>query len=187
MTICATINGQNEDFKDPQEFRIPTDSTSAAISNGTIKTFKNVFAGKPGVAAGYGFIIPAGGQFYNKRYWKVPIVLAADAVAIGFFIYNRNLWLDFQEALEIKIEDPDYTYRGISSAESLRQLRNEFQLDTERAGIAIVIVHVASVIEAFTDRHLMEFDISEDLTWELQPQRYPVFGHSASIGLTYTF
>lgn len=192
LVICFSIAQisyaqVNEDFDDPEKFRVPADSTAAPIANGTIKTFKMIFSGKPGIAAGYALVIPGAGQLYNKRYWKAPIVWAADAAAITYFIYNRQLWLDFQSALEMKIEDPSFTYRGITSEESMRAFRNQFQLDTERAGIAIVIIHVASIIEAFTDRHLMEFDVSEDLSLDIQPQTYPIFGSSASLGITYTF
>ncbi len=182
-----TNYAQEEDFDDPEKIRIPSDSTSAPIQNGTLQTFRAVFEGKPGKAAAYAFCIPGGGQLYNKRYWKAPIVWAADATAIGFFIYNRNLWLEFQEALELKIDDPSYVHRGISSEESIRSLRNQFQLDTERAGIAILIVHVASVVEAFTDRHLMEFDVSEDLSYEIKPQVIPFTGAIPSLGIVYTF
>lgn len=178
---------QVEDFEDPQEFRIPTDSTAAPTQNGTLKTIKTIFDGNPGKALAYGLLIPSGGQFYNKRYWKVPLVLAADVTTISIFINNRRLWLEFREALEIKIEDPTFVYRGIESAESIRQLRNQFQLDTERAGIAVIVVHLVSAIEAFTDRHLMEFDTTEDLSLQIQPQNYPLLGSSASIGVVYSF
>jgi hypothetical protein len=187
ILIKSACYAQTEDFGDPQEFRIPADSTAAPTQNGTLETFKTIFEGKPGKAVTYGLIIPAGGQLYNKRYWKAPLVWAADATAIYYFVRNRSLWLGFQEALEIKIEDPTYVYLGISSEESIRQFRNQFQLDTERAGIAIIIIHLASVIEAFTDRHLMEFDTTEDLSIGIQPQIYPFYGSSASIGVTYKF
>lgn len=187
LFIIGCSYGQNEDFDDPEKFRIPTDSTSAPTKNGTLETFRTIFEGNPGKAVTYGLLIPGGGQLYNKRYWKAPLVWAADATAIYFFVRNRQLYLGFQEALELKIEDSSYVYLGISSEESIRQFRNQFQLDMERAGIAIVIVHLASVIEAFTDRHLMEFDTSEDLSLRIQPQTYPVFGNSASFGVVYNF
>ena len=187
LFMIGTIYGQETDFDDPQEFRIPSDSTSAPTKNGTLETFKTIFDGKPGKAVTYGLLIPAGGQLYNKRYWKAPLVWAGDATAIYFFVTNRQLYLDFQEALEIKIEDPSYSFLGISSEESIRQFRNQFRLDMERAGIAIVIVHLGSVIEAFTDRHLMEFDTSEDLSFTITPQIYPIIGSSASLKMVYKF
>src|SRR5689334_7605614 len=40
---------------------------------------------KPGRAALYSAIIPGAGQFYNKDYWKIPIIYAALGT-LGYFI-----------------------------------------------------------------------------------------------------
>lgn len=165
----------------------PQDTIPAKLERGLLQTFKVIFSGEPGKVAAYGLLIPAGGQIYNKRYWKVPIVLAADAGAVYWYVYNRTLCQRYQRAYELFLSGDIQSYRGISSKESLRLLRNQYQLDSERAGITVIVIHLVSMIEAFTDAHLMNFDISEDLSFHVKNFNMPTYGQVSGIGLSYTF
>ena len=178
---------EDTDFQNPDQLEIPTDSTSAPIERGTLKTLKTIFQGKPGKAALYGLVIPGGGQIYNKRYWKAPIVWAADGVAIWYFLQNRSFWIGFKDAYALSFTDSNASFQGISGKSNLREFRNQFQLDTERAGIAIIVIHFISVLEAFTDSHLMDFDISEDLSFQMKTETIPLYGAQSSLGVHYTF
>ncbi len=165
----------------------PQDTIPAKLERGILQTFKVIFSGEPGKVAAYGLLIPAGGQIYNKRYWKVPIVLAADAGAVYWYVYNRTLCQRYQTAYELFLAGDIDNYRGISNAESLRLLRNQYLLDSERAGITVIVIHLISMIEAFTDAHLTNFDISEDLSFELKSFPSPAYGQISGIGISYTF
>jgi hypothetical protein len=56
---------------------------------------KQKFIPTPKKAALYAALIPAGGQFYNRDYWKVPVVLAALAAGTWTAIYWRVRYKDF--------------------------------------------------------------------------------------------
>lgn len=185
LMTCLSSHGQF-DTSNPTDL-VPSDTISAPTKRGTLETLKVVFEGKPGKAATYGILIPSGGQFYNKRYWKVPIVLAADAAAVYWYIDSRSEYRNFKEALSIALTGESVSYRGISTVQRLRFYRDDFQLQSERAGITIVVLHLVSMIEAFTDRHLMEFDIDEDLSFHLEQQAIPIAGSYTSLGLKYQF
>ena len=43
----------------------------------------------PSKAAFYSAILPGLGQAYNKKYWKVPLVLGAIGTS-GYFYFNNN-------------------------------------------------------------------------------------------------
>ena len=182
---CFTMYGQF-DTSNPTDL-VPSDTISAPTERGTLETLKVVFEGKPGKAATYGILIPAGGQFYNRRYWKVPVVLAADAAAIYWYIDSRREYRNFKSTLSLALSGESVSYRGISTTDRLRFYRDDFQLQSERAGITIVVLHLVSMIEAFTDRHLMEFDIDEDLSFHLEQQSIPIAGSYTSLGLIYQF
>lgn len=164
---------------------VPSDSLSAPTERSPLESFKLIFSGKPGKAALYSLIVPGGGQLYNRKYWKAPIVWAVEGVAVYIFIDIRNDYINFKNTHANVINGIEDSYRGISGEASLRRYRNQYRLDMERAGIAVVIIHLASVIEAFTDRHLMQFDISEDLSFHLKVDTTPMQSYSG-IGLSYT-
>lgn len=187
LCLSVSADGQETGEKDPNAIQLPSDSTAAPIQRGILTTFKTVFQGKPGRAAFYGLIIPGGGQLYNRKYWKAPIVWAADGAAIYWYIYSRNLYKGFRSAYSARFDDSTVSYKGISSLEGLRQFRNQFQLESERAAITVIILHLFSIIEAFTDRHLRNFDVDENLSIELKPEHIPNLGSSSAISFQYTF
>jgi len=54
-----------------------------SIKEDSIVGFFSLFKGEPGRAALYSLVIPGGGQFYNRRWWKVPLAIGADVTAVS--------------------------------------------------------------------------------------------------------
>lgn len=130
------------------------------------KTFKVIFSGKPGRAALFSLIIPGGGQAYNKRYWKIPIVWGA----VGWFGYvalegNKN-YKEVNDAYKRLLIDDNYEYNGYTSGSQLRPYRDQLRSSRERKWVTFGIVYLVQSIEAYIDRHLIDFDLKEDLSFK---------------------
>lgn len=52
----------------------------------------------PTVATLASTVFPGGGQIYNKKYWKVPIIWGLVGVTAYFFSLSNQQYLDFREA-----------------------------------------------------------------------------------------
>ena len=145
-----------------------------------------IFAGRPGKAALFSLILPGAGQAYNKRYWKVPIVWAAVG-GMGYVMhYNIQQYNDYKSRYEYSLEngsDPDGQY----TSEQLRLLRNEADKNRQLSIFFFALVWVANSVEAYTDAHLMQFDISDDLSLELLPPSYDQYSGSTGIGVAIRF
>jgi hypothetical protein len=114
-------------------------------------------------------IIPGGGQFYNKRYWKLPIIWAADGAAGYYLYFNYSEYIGFKHAYQDMYDGKITEYRNFTSQEALRNYRDYYRKNYETSMIIGIGVHLLTVIEAYVDRHLMEFDISEDLSIHIKP------------------
>ncbi len=136
-------------------------------------------------------IIPGGGQLYNKRWWKVPIVYGAIGTGIAIIDYNRGFYLQFKEALNLSRADlpHDFTYLGYNTAtlKIKRDLANKYM---QQAYLGTLLVYLLQSTEAFVDAHLRNFDMDEDLSFELHPQmevlptfNQPVVGLSVCISI----
>lgn len=143
----------------------------------TKKEFKgpmSMFAGKPGRAALYSLVLPGAGQFYNKKYWKVPFVWAAEGVAIGILVYNIRGYRKWNQALSDIYSDPiifnplNVNNQGITRTpnEVLNQ-RNKIKKYRDYSIISVTLIHLIQVADAFVNRHLIEFDVSDDLSFEI--------------------
>ncbi|MCZ2101456.1 MAG: DUF5683 domain-containing protein [Chitinophagales bacterium] len=143
--------------------------TSAYNENDTIinkNGFFSLFKGKPGRAALYSLVIPSGGQIYNKKWWKVPLALGIDGSLTYVLIFNRNQYKQSNKKyLEyLALEDP--------LANRYKQQRDYYRKWSEYSWLWLIGGHLITVVDAFVDRHLMDFDISPDLSF--QPDIYPI-------------
>lgn len=134
----------------------------------------NIFAGRPGKAALYSLILPGAGQFYNKKYLHVPIVWAGVGVAGGIMIYNIDQYNTARDAYrerllaEIEGRPPVDDFSQFSTAQ-IRNIRDRANRYRQVSIFAFSLVWVANAAQAFVSAHLIDFDISEDLSLHIEP------------------
>jgi len=140
-----------------------------------------------------GAVIPGAGQIYNGSYWKVPIVYGAFmgcAYAISW-TQNRcsnyktayiDLYNDYQAGTVS--EDPGKSYIAVlpngydlnrvgGASTWMNTLKNQqsiYRRYRDYSILATVIVYALSLIDAYVDAQLFDFDISPDLSLNLEPQ-----------------
>mgnify|MGYP006885814850 CR=1 FL=1 len=116
-------------------------------------------------------IAPGGGQIYNKRWWKLPLVYGAFAGIIYSVDYNQSRYRRLKTALSLELEGLDHEFTGttLDNARTLRILRDKYDKNTQLSYVGVVLVYALQGIEAFTDAHLRNFDISDDLSMRIQP------------------
>lgn len=139
-------------------------------------------------------IIPGGGQVYNRAWWKVPIVYGGllGIVAVADFNqaqYNRVvtalearclgdgnvIQIPFAECVPRENELSELPTQGLINS------RNGANRRRQTAFFLILAGYVMQSVEAFTDAHLREFDISDDLSLQLGPMTTPE--GAAALGL----
>ncbi|NRB52212.1 MAG: hypothetical protein HRU41_31350 [Saprospiraceae bacterium] len=137
-------------------------------------------------------LLPAGGQIYNRRWWKVPLVYGA-FVGLGIAIdYNQNLYRDLRDAYLLALNDEPHQFSGttIDSPNALRNLRDSFDKNTQTAYVGLVLLYALQSMEAYVDSHLRSFDVDDDLSFKIKPSvdvngltGQPVMGIGISIPL----
>ena len=126
----------------------------------------------------YSAILPGLGQIYNRKYWKVPIIYGIGGAVIFSYFYNRDFYEDLNNAyIEVYYMDPrptEYEFRGriISSydmAGTLDREKERFRKWKDYALVGIAAVYLLNVIDAMIDAHFLEYDVSDDLSFRLNP------------------
>ena len=157
----------------------------------------SVFFHKPDPlkAVWLGAIVPGAGQIYNKSYWKLPIVYGG-FMGCGYAIqWNNNRYTSYKRAYidlynDIQAgtvsEDPSKSYIAVipegydlnrvgGSSKWLSTLQNQqsiYRRYRDYSILATVIVYALSMIDAYVDAQLFDYDISPDLTLNVEPQIY---------------
>jgi hypothetical protein len=153
-----------------------------------------------------GAIVPGAGQIYNKSYWKLPIVYGA-FMGCGYAItWTNNRYTGYKSAYldlynDIQAgtvsEDPSksyiavipegYTLERVGGQDrwmnTLKNQQNIYRRYRDYSILATVIVYALSLIDAYVDAQLFDFDISPDLTLNVEPQIYQDLQHQQSAEL----
>ncbi len=163
IPICAQFSAE-ENINRNEDIEVASDSIKSENNS-----FFDIFTGKPGKAAFYSLIVPGGGQYYNRRYWKIPLVLGVEGAAIYWFVLNNNR-LNTWQAGYIGLLTGEFTeFQGVTQASTAKILRDRALKNKEYAYIFIILAHLLNVFDAFIDRHLIDFDIDDDLSFRPLP------------------
>lgn len=118
-------------------------------------------------------VVPGLGQAYNGSYWKIPIIYAG-FVGLGASIYYWHYgYVNYRNALAAEIDEDPATinpYGQFEIGERVLNLRVEyFQRNRDFLMILTSLYYLLTVVEANVDGHLKTFDISDELTLNIDP------------------
>ena len=143
------------------------------------------FAPNPTFALLYA-LIPGGGQFYNRKYWKIPLVLAAATACTYAVSWNARLYNEYHTAyVDFMNENPlekdswkgfvpsggnPADYVGDGNIQSrLKKGTELYRRNRDLSIIASAAVYLLSIIDAYVDAELFLFDVSPNLSMSLAP------------------
>lgn len=136
----------------------------------------------------YSLALPGMGQAYNRRWWKLPFVYGAVGGIVYAIDFNQGQYRRLRDALELKLQDKQHEFSGTSldNTNALRSNRDTYDRYTQMSYMATILVYGVIAIEAFTDAHLQNFDISDDLSMEVKPSfRFDQIERRPSVGLSF--
>ncbi|MBK8746938.1 MAG: hypothetical protein IPM04_03500 [Saprospiraceae bacterium] len=114
-------------------------------------------------------MLPGLGQFYNKQYWKIPVVYGALGALFLAAQSNSRNYREFRDAYLLEVQGLPNKYSGANIA-SLKQYRDDYRKNMELSYIAMVGIYGLNVLDAFVSAHLKSFDISEDIGMIIKPK-----------------
>ncbi|WBX75634.1 DUF5683 domain-containing protein [Tenacibaculum ovolyticum] len=143
----------------------------------------------PSKAAFYSAIFPGGGQIYNKKYWKAPIVWAAMGTSAYYYINNSNEYDRYRAAFRLrkqglKDEFTDVDGNTLISTPGLENAQKVLRKNRDLSLLTGILLYVLQIVEASVNAHLLQFDTTDNLS--LKPMVYPdpLFIESPKVGLT---
>jgi Family of unknown function (DUF5683) len=144
----------------------------------------------PKKAAIMSAILPGLGQVYNKDYWKPPLIYAGAAGLIYMFSFNQSKYSKYHDAYKYRTDNDVATvdnYTSIYSDNSLYELQKHYHRFRDLAVIGGGVLYILNVIDASVSAHLLTFDVSDDLSFHIQPQlNYVNFVNNSNVGLKVT-
>ena len=164
---------------------------------------KKIFNPSPTRAVWLSALCPGLGQIYNRRFWKLPIVVGG-FMGLGYATsWNNSQYQDYVQAYRDATDsDPntksymDFFPPTVNEADldsewikrTFKSRRDYFRRNRDLCIICLVGMYLICMIDAYIDASMAHFDISPDLSLDLAPvlMRQPNTPKPA-IGLNWAF
>ncbi|OON69693.1 hypothetical protein B0919_07120 [Hymenobacter sp. CRA2] len=146
-------------------------------------------------------VLPGSGQIYNHKYWKLPLVYGA----LGGTIYGE--WFYFTRYTEFRdgyrarrfrrqggtgpasvdTGNESKKYAQDANGDALQQqVFNAYRTRRDTFFAYIGLAYGLQILDALVDANLHDFDVSDNLSLNVQPYALPLYGAPA-VGAAFTF
>jgi hypothetical protein len=169
-----------------------------------VKRDWNTWKPNPQRALWLALVVPGAGQIYNRKYWKLPIIYGGFMGCIYALTWNNMMYKDYSQAyLDIMDDDPGtasynkflHLGRQITPGNEdrykklFKSRKDKYRRWRDMSFFVMLGVYAISVIDAYVDAELSEFDISKDLSLKVSPTVIPNHGggnplQAQSLGLS---
>jgi len=144
----------------------------------------------PSRATIYSAILPGLGQVYNKKYWKVPIIYGGFAALSYSYLFSDGKYSDYLNEYTHRIESDSALFNSEMlrfTDDNILELKNYYQRNRELSIIGMVILYALNIIDATVDGHLYSFDISDNLSMNINPYLSPNYNQRYNGGIQLSF
>jgi len=139
--------------------------------------------------------LPGAGQFYNQKYWKIPVIYITGGALVYSAVYNTKGYIRFRDAYNVLYENPDHPQEGFEgyNLEQLKSIKIQYRRYRDMSIIGITLLYVLNVVDATVDGYLFDFDVSDDLSFRLEPSIINIYAQEMlakdqqSLGFKCTF
>ena len=129
-------------------------------------------------------VIPGGGQIYNRKYWKLPLVYGGFIGCLYAMNWNNTMYKDYSQAYQdLMDKDPNtqsynqFLHLGTQITpqnetryqDIFRKRKDKYRRWRDLSFFVMIGVYALSVIDAYVDAELSVFDISDDLSLRVEP------------------
>ena len=142
------------------------------------------FVPNPTRAVWLSALCPGLGQVYNRRYWKLPLVVGGYLGLAYATSWNNTMLGDYNQAYaDITDNDPNtnsymnFFHGNVDEADLdktwltnvLKSRKNYFRRNRDLCVICMVGVYLLAMVDAYVDASLSHFDISPQLSVDVNP------------------
>jgi len=144
---------------------------------------KERFIPDPKKALWLAIVFPGGGQIYNRKYWKLPLIYGGFIGCMYAITWNNTMYRDYSQAY-IDIMDSDENTKSYENfipinydvkanqkrlEDIFKRKKNYYRRFRDLSVFCMIGVYALSIIDAYVDAELSSFDISRDLTMKVHP------------------
>lgn len=144
--------------------------------------------GQPEKSAIASALMPGAGQILNKQIWKAPIALGIMAGS-GYYLYlNQQSFNRLSRAIDHRLDNDPLTldeFDGQFSTNQLFSLQNDYRRRRDYAVLGVGAGYLFQILDAYAAGHLVDFDVSPNLSARFRPALGPQTTFGAQLTLAW--
>ena len=142
----------------------------------------NRFNPSPNKALWYAALFPGGGQIYNRKYWKLPIIYGGLLGLIYGYSFNNKYFTTYSNAYrDLALNSPNKSYLDFLPPgydveakrdyleKTFKRKKNMYRTWRDYCLVGMIGVYLVSMVDAYVDASLYHFDVSTDLDADNNP------------------
>ncbi len=177
----------------------PTDSVSTVKEAGDVQVLADIQAANapaktlqfnPTKAGLYSAVLPGLGQYYNRKYWKIPIVWGAIGTGVGVTIYNQRQYDRYRNAFLAELNGQEHEFSSVPgiTKQALGRAQDRVKRQRDYAIGVTALIYVLNIVDAVVDAHLYEGRQDPDLALSPAVIQDELSGKQAvAVGVRYRF
>jgi len=136
----------------------------------------------PAKAVWYAALFPGGGQIYNRKYWKLPIIYGGYLGLIYGYRWNQKYYRTYANAYrDLVLNSPNASYMDFLPPNypvearrsylegAFKRKRNSYRNYRDYCVVGMIGVYLVAMVDAYVDASLYHFDVSTDLDANNRP------------------
>jgi len=132
------------------------------IEKANVSTIQKYNPTKAGL---YSAVFPGLGQYYNKKYWKIPIVWGAVGTGVGIIVYNDKQYRRYRTAFLAELNGHPHEFDDLPYVDATVLGNTQDRAKRQRDyAIAITgVLYILNIVDAVVDAHLYDQKKDPDL------------------------
>lgn len=152
----------------------------------TVETYVYTSTFKPDAqkAVWLATIVPGLGQIYNRQYWKLPIIYGGTLALAYGITWNDRMYVDYRKGyVDLMDKNPNTNYfeyllpAGVTLDSTnkdyytkvIKNKLDNYRRNRDLCIITTAVLYLLSIIDAYVDAQLFDYDISPDLSLQVTP------------------
>ena len=151
-------------------YYLPVDSIKPAADS-KIKSIRPKRIPSPQRATVLSAVLPGLGQAYNNKYWKIPIIYSASYGLYYIYNFQNDIYLKYKKKYEEEVGKGAW-----ADQDDIDIYTNYFEEARKWRDYCIIfmgVLYLANIVDAMADAYFLQYDISDDLTVQVNPEVIP--------------
>lgn len=187
IAFAITINSNASTVQNDSIYLIESVDTLQFVQEvDSVETYASTSTFKPDAqkAVWLATIVPGLGQIYNRQYWKLPIIYGGTLALAYGITWNDRMYVDYRKGyVDLMDKNPNTNYfeyllpPGVTLDSTnkdyytkvIKNKLDNYRRNRDLCIITTAVLYLLSIIDAYVDAQLFDYDISPDLSLQVTP------------------